>query len=261
MLNTDLIAGPYIAPALKRGDRAFCIYRDCDVIVTTWTDARISWPRCRALGSGAGSGLLVNEELARAIKTESAVALKHWFGVGTHAVWEWRKAFGIGKTGTSGSHRLHRRTAEIVRARLKGVPQNLTPEGRKARSNQKRKEALARIAAGQLINGEMRPWTAREVELLGKAPDAEVAQLIERSRRAVRHKRMLEGIPSIQHRPWTAKEDKLVLRLRPVVAAFRLRRTLVAVYARRRKLMRRDCESADCATAFGRISATLGDPR
>jgi hypothetical protein len=129
MLITDLIAGPYVAPALKRGDRAFCLYRDCDVVVTNWTDARISWPRCRAIGSGAGSGLLVNDELARAIKTESAVALKHWFGVGTHAVWKWRKAFGIGRTGTKGSRLLHERTAQIVRDLLKGGDSSLGSGG------------------------------------------------------------------------------------------------------------------------------------
>ena len=35
-----LLFGPYQAPALERGDRATCLYRDCDVVVTGWTDAR-----------------------------------------------------------------------------------------------------------------------------------------------------------------------------------------------------------------------------
>ena len=39
--------GPYRAPALKRGDRAFCLARDCLVVVTSWTGARLPWPRCR----------------------------------------------------------------------------------------------------------------------------------------------------------------------------------------------------------------------
>src|SRR5580692_10451933 len=123
---TDLIAGPYLPPQLKKGDRAFCHYRDCDVIITGWSNARIPWPRCRAIGAGSGPGLLIDEELERAIRTESAIALKHWFGVSTKAVWNWRRSFGIGQWGTQGSRRLHKRTVQIVIKTLKGVPQNLT---------------------------------------------------------------------------------------------------------------------------------------
>jgi hypothetical protein len=50
-----LLLGPYQAPPLKRGDRAVCLFRDCLVIVTSWTDAPIPWPRSRALDS-AGAG-------------------------------------------------------------------------------------------------------------------------------------------------------------------------------------------------------------
>ena len=42
--RVKLLFGPYKAPPLRRGDRAVCLYRDCDVIVTSWTDARIPAP-------------------------------------------------------------------------------------------------------------------------------------------------------------------------------------------------------------------------
>jgi hypothetical protein len=45
--RVKLLFGPYQAPRLRKGERAACLFRDCDVIVTGWTDVRISWPRCR----------------------------------------------------------------------------------------------------------------------------------------------------------------------------------------------------------------------
>jgi hypothetical protein len=74
--RVKLLFGPYRAPHLKRGDRATCLYRDCAVVITTWSDAPIAWPRCRALdSSGGGCGLLVDEEPARAVRHEAAAAV------------------------------------------------------------------------------------------------------------------------------------------------------------------------------------------
>jgi hypothetical protein len=100
--KVKLLGGPYRTPALRVGQRATCVYRDCDVIVTGWTDARIPWPLCKRQGR-AGPGLLVEEELARAIRTESATALRHWWGVGVALVTMWRRSFGIGRMDTPGS--------------------------------------------------------------------------------------------------------------------------------------------------------------
>ena len=74
-----LLHGPYEAPPLRVGDRASCLFRDCDVVVTGWTDARISWPRCRPLDvRRSHPSLLVNEDLARAVCQESAAAQMYW---------------------------------------------------------------------------------------------------------------------------------------------------------------------------------------
>ena len=108
-----LLFGPYAPPALQRGDRAFCLFRDCTVVVTGWTDARFPWPRCRALdGTGGGSGVLVDDELARAVRSESAAAIRHWWRVAECAVWRWRKALGVTRTNNEGSRRLIRTAAE-----------------------------------------------------------------------------------------------------------------------------------------------------
>src|SRR5262245_60294304 len=111
--KTELLFGPYQAPALLVGDRAQCLFRDCEVISTNWTTARIPWPRCRGVRRRGGSGLLVEEELARAFRSESALAVKYWWGVGTHAIWNWRRALGIEPDGTPGSKRLKQAASEL----------------------------------------------------------------------------------------------------------------------------------------------------
>jgi hypothetical protein len=53
---------PYQAPAVRVGDRATCLLRDADVVITSWTDAPLSWPCRRALdANGGGSRLLIEE--------------------------------------------------------------------------------------------------------------------------------------------------------------------------------------------------------
>jgi hypothetical protein len=79
--NALLLSGPYRPPRLKVGDRATCLYRDRDVAVTGWTDARIPWPRGLPLGRKGQPSLVVNEALARAVRRESARAVCFWWGV------------------------------------------------------------------------------------------------------------------------------------------------------------------------------------
>jgi hypothetical protein len=103
-----LLHGTYTPPALRPGDRTTCLYRDAEVVITSWTDAPIAWPRCRRVGARGGPGLLVSEELLRATRTESPVALTHSFGVSLRTVWNWRKVFGLTRWGPLGSRRAQR---------------------------------------------------------------------------------------------------------------------------------------------------------
>lgn len=102
-----LLYGPYTLPALKEGDRAMCLYRDREVVIYDWSLSPISWPLCYPVGTrAAGKGLLVDEELARAVRVESAVAIQYWWGVSGATVGKWRKIVGAGRKNNPGTHRL-----------------------------------------------------------------------------------------------------------------------------------------------------------
>jgi hypothetical protein len=105
----------------------------------------------------------VTDELVRAIRTESAEALKQWFDVGTKAVWRWRLAFlgGAGKFTTPGSKEAHLKASQAGGA-AKAAKDRWTPE-----------------RGG---------WTAAEVKLL-RLTNAEVAAKTGRTVHAVRAKR------------------------------------------------------------------------
>src|SRR3954451_13297889 len=102
----QLLHGPYTPLPLRRGDRAACLVRGAEVVVIGWSEAPIPWPRCRAVGRLGACGLLVDGELARAVRSESSLAIQHWWGVKPTTVSKWRKALGMSNWGTDGSRRL-----------------------------------------------------------------------------------------------------------------------------------------------------------
>jgi hypothetical protein len=203
--NARLLFGPYTPPPLRKGDRATCLYRDADVVITSWSSGRISWPRCQALGHRGGSGLLVEEELARAIRSESAAALEYWFGVANSTVTLWRKALGVaGWTGTEGTRRLVRAAVEKGAAEVRGKP--LSPEHVEVRRTNARTLNL-----GQYLDpAHGQGWTRAELRLLGKQSDAQVAARTGRSANAVRQKREELGIPNPSGHGWTEEELDLL---------------------------------------------------
>jgi hypothetical protein len=165
-----LLFGPYQAPRLHRGDRPHGLYRDALVVVTSWTDAPIPWPRCRTLDSpGGGSGLLVDDELARAVRHESAAAVMHWWGARSSAVNDWRRALGVDANGTEGTRRLRR-----VVARDGG-------EAVKCLYAARRREPAP--------PKQTRPWTAEDDELALTQTAAEAARRTGRMLTAVYQRR------------------------------------------------------------------------
>jgi hypothetical protein len=120
---------------------------------------------------GGGSGLLVNEELARAVRHESAAAVMFWWAASMGAVCRWRKAMGVTRTGNEGTARLVRAAAELGAAELRG--QALPPD----QVERRRRTAIDKGLGRNLVTGYQGPlWTAQEIALLGTLPDAEVAR-------------------------------------------------------------------------------------
>src|SRR6266481_1918553 len=85
-----------------------------------------------------------------------------------------------------------------------------------------------------------KPWTKEELALLGKLPDAEVAELTGRTFGTVWQKRRALGIaqPALRFRKWTPAEDKLVGTGPDAEIALRLGRTESAINSRRAILER-----------------------
>jgi hypothetical protein len=198
--RVKLLFGPYRPPRLRRGDRAFCLLRDCDVTVTSWTAARIPWPRCCAPGThGGGSGILLDDELARAVRHASAAAVCPWWGVSDGVVSRWRRALGIGRAGTEGSWRLIHAAATLGGAAVR--ERGLTPDQIERRRVCSRALDLARY----LRPGYHGPrWTRQQLALLATLPDEEVARRTGRTPNAVRVMRRRLRIPKPRTSPGTA---------------------------------------------------------
>jgi hypothetical protein len=176
--------GPYTPPALQRGDPAVCRYRDAGVIVTSWSDAPIPWPRCQVPGQRGGSGLLVDAELARAVRYESAQAVRYWWGASASAVRNWRRTLGVERF-NEGSKRLHDAAAVETGRRIRG--RKLPPE-----EVERRRRTAGDLDLGQYLRPGAPPekrWTAAELARLGTLPDEQLAGQLGRTATAVRVQR------------------------------------------------------------------------
>lgn len=236
-----LLHGPYAAPACKRGDVLACEARGEGVKVGGLTDAPIPWPR--VLKNGRPS-LIVCGDLARAVRSESEIAIAHHWGVSVTTVWAWRKALGVGRI-TEGTARLYReyqpekitedayarmtatmrtpaqRDAMAARKRGKRAHPNTVKALMHAAKRKKSVEHRRKIALGNWQHWQHVPrprkpvlathkaWTASEDRLLGQTTDRNVARLLGRTLVAVRARRRALGIPESRHsRLYRVKRSK-----------------------------------------------------
>jgi hypothetical protein len=117
--------------------------------------------------------------LLQAIRTDSSSAIHYWWGVRIETVWRWRKVFGVSRWGTEGSRRLHEAMSERGAAK---------PRGKKLPKALVKRRLKIRAAKGFKMpkRWEKTGWQQWQLDLLGTAPDAELAARFGRSANAVR---------------------------------------------------------------------------
>jgi hypothetical protein len=182
-----VLRSTYNPPAVRIGQRVFCRVRHKWCRVTSFTDAPISWPRGQPVKQRGGGGLIVDATLERAIRTESAEALEHFFGVTGGVVWRWRKAFGIPRAGTPGS------AARVAESSAKGAAAMKSKEWTADELDRKSKlsKRLGLKPGGRWAVGG---WTDEQRALLGTDDDEVIAARVGRTKGAVQAKRAVLGI-------------------------------------------------------------------
>jgi hypothetical protein len=131
--------------------------------------------------------------LVRAIKTESAAALRYWFGVGGHAAWSWRRAFKVGRLGTKGSRLAHR---AACRKGAEGIQAKDWTDEELDRESAAAKACGTRPGPRWTDTG----WTPGQLALLGADHDEVIAARVGRTPGAVTTKRVRRKIPAFRDR-------------------------------------------------------------
>jgi hypothetical protein len=188
------LRGTYEPPKLRLGQLTDCLVRDETLVVSSWSEAPISWPRgCRPVQSPGSPSLIVDEELARAVREESAAAIRYWWGVSNRTVCKWRKALGVDRRNNEGSQALIH--AATTRARSAQAPVRSEEYRQKQRENIRRRRAEG--SAPELATG--RAWSPEHKALLGTMPDEEVASRTGHPLRSVKTVRLRLRIPRFQN--------------------------------------------------------------
>jgi hypothetical protein len=243
----ELLFGPYEPPRIPRNGMLLCKHRGYLKVGKAWSDGPIPWPRRYRTAS-----IILCGDLVRAVQKESVEAVSYHWGVCRNVVQIWRRALDVPEVNPGTRHLLretHRDSesdarqrailrAETPRAVLKPEPllhERAHPLLRLSTSRLV-KDRMART--GRHINPDLRLWTRKEDELLGSAPDEQIARKIKRSKAAVAVRRNALGIAAwnaAYFRPWTPDEEALLGALPDRDLARRLKRTFKAVEARRER--------------------------
>ena len=215
-----LLYGPYPTPGFSIGDEVLCATRGPTTIPGV-TAARIAWPVGKR---GRNRALVLYGSLVDAVRRESAQAVAYWWGVGADTVWRWRKALGVGAV-TDGTRELKR--SIVDNPGFQAGVQKAHGQSRDAELDQVRRAKIR-----EAHKGKVKPRHVVEAIRRGRTGKPQGEET--RARMSAAHKARGTLVPGTEL--WTAEEDDLVRTLPSGEAAARTGRTLVAVYARRRRL-------------------------
>lgn len=216
-----LFFGPYAAPPFEYGKVLECAIRG-SVIACGLSSGRIPWPIGKRHRGARGRFLIVTEDLERAIRRESAIAIGYWWGVSQFSVSEWRKELGVGLT-TEGTRRLRQDYAmepagqaaleiAIARAREPDVRAKMGATRRGRPLHPKTREKSVEARKGKPLTEEHRRKIKDSLHKLGsQAPWMATA--------------------------WKPEEDALLLELPVEEVARRTGRSLHGVKCRKRRLL------------------------
>jgi hypothetical protein len=215
------LIGTYKSPRVRVGADLTCEARDCDVIVTGYTDARIPWPVGRQRGRGK-SGIIVFGALIDAIRKESGQAVGYWWGVSSFTTAKWRKAFAVPQS-NDGTHRLR-------------VKYNAEPWAVQARkkAHAKARDLERRQKIGDAKRGKSLPPHVVDAMRKGRSGIRHTAAARAKMR-AERQARLATGWRAVGQ-AWGEAEDEMVRTLPAQEVMARTGRTLSSVYNRRVRL-------------------------
>jgi hypothetical protein len=197
------------------------------VRITGVSEAPIPWPLGQLLKGGRRPALVLYGDLAKAVKRESAEAVMHFWGVKANTVWTWRKALGVPQ--------YNQGTTALKSELLSPWLDEIRPAAIAVAGSAERREKIA-------ASGRGKPRPPHVIEAVRKVHAGRAHT--EEARRKMSEASRKRGALVPGTRLWTAREDALVRTLPAEQVARKTRRTLAAVYARRRELKLPDGRSA-----------------
>ncbi len=232
-----LLGGPYRAPQPRADGCLRCAIRGWTK-VDGYTEAHIPWP------AKWGRSPILCGDLIRAVRREAKATVAYHWGVSVITVYKWRKFLGVPEWNEGSADLLSRARKKPAAAGTRhtnsyALVKAANPRRRSQEFVKRMRETtLARLKEVGTLHPGRSPWTPEEDRLLGTLSDQEVADLTNRSRKAVmtRRRRLRKKCPTSSWTHWTPAQVELLGTKSDAELAKPLHRQKSAITAKRAKL-------------------------